>query len=802
MTKLLSLLSLLICSSTILIAQDATLSGVVTDTNEEPIPFCNVVLMDLSSVILSGTITEDDGSFTLDSLEEGSYMIKVSYVGYEDFVSDTITLSRKLKLPIIQLQESPETLGEVTVTARKPIVTRKADRLVFNVENSVLSNGSTMDILNRTPGVVINQDKILIRNERVTVFLNNRRVPLDNEEVQSLLENLGGDIIKSVEVIQNPPAEYDAEGGPVLNIITSKAVSVGYKGNLSTRGTYSIFPKHSFATSHFFKSEKVDLFVNYSFNPRKESHRSLTDIVYADEGIATLWDQDYERKVRTKAHNANISLDYQATDKTTLSLAGVGLYSPNELNTALSLTDVTSASASDFDIKTNSRLESERINIALDAGIKHDLENGSLSGNVHFTTFNRDRSQNLTSRYRDETNTLFRTIRFSSIANQDIEIYTGQLDFSTAFGKLNFQTGIKNSSINSQSVIDFPLIEDSGTTGLATAQDDNFLYDENVLAGYVSIAQEWDKWSAKTGLRAEQTNSKGTSIVLNEINELDYFEWFPTAYLQYTPSDNHSFSLDYARRVDRPRYQDLNPFSYFLNENNFDLGNANLLPAFSNRFNFNYTLKGTYSFDIYYRDNGENIVTLPFQDNSNQVLRTVRQNALGSKSWGLDFNHARSVTSWWYFVTYISAFHEEDSFLAVESGNIPFTNDVDGLYTYVANYLTLSKDKSFTGNVAFEYMSAFLNGSRTQGAITAINFGLRKTLWNNHAVLSVDVNDILNKANALVSSRYLNQNNAYRVFNETQNVQVGFTYKFGNFKLRDNKKEIDKQEIDRLELTD
>ncbi len=800
--KFLIFILLLGCSPFAGLAQDSFIEGVVEDKNEQPIPFCNVVLMDVNSTIVSGTITEDDGGFKFISLQDGSYIIKVSYVGYEDYVSDTITLSRKRVLPTIKLQETAQSLGEVTLTARKPVVTRKSDRIVFNVENSVLSNGSTMDILKRTPGVVVNQNNILIRNEGVTVFLNNRRVPLENEEVQTLLENLGGDVIKSVEVIQNPPAEYEAEGGPVLNIITSKSVAVGYKGNLNTRGTYSIFPKHSFGTSHFFKNEKLDVFVNYSFNPRKDSNRSLNDINYQDGINISNWDQDFERKARTKAHNANVSIDYKATDKTIFSFAGVGLFSPNELNTNLSNTEVANLSAEDFDIRTFSRLESERTNIALDGKVVHTLANGSISANVHYTTFDRKRSQGLSSSYRNEQNELFRTVRFRSQASQDIEIFTAQADYSSTLGKYDFQTGIKSATIASQSIIDFPLIQDSGTTGLSTAQNDNFLYDENVLAGYVSLAREWERWSAKAGLRAEQTNSKGTSLVLDEINELDYFEWFPTVYLQYKPSDNHSFSLDYSRRVDRPRYQDLNPFSYFLNENNFDLGNANLLPAFSNRFNLNYTLKGTYSFDVYYRDNGENIVRLPFQDNRNQVLRTVRQNAISSKSWGFDFNHNRSITSWLYFVTYLSAFHEEDTFLAVESGNEPFTNEVNGFFAYIANYLTLSKDKTFSGNVTLEYLSTFLFGSYQQDPTTSINLGLRKTLWNNRGILSINVNDVLNKANGFLTSRYLNQNNSYRVFNETQNVQIGFTYKFGNFKLRDNKKSIDKEEIDRLKVTD
>lgn len=784
--------------TSILWGQDSSIIGVVTDENNIPIPFANVVLKDTASKIISGTITEDSGAFIFDSLEDGSYKLNVSFIGYQDYESNVITLSRKLQLPTIQLLENTESLDEVTLTAKRPVITRESDRLVFNVENSTLSNGSTMDILKRTPGVVVNQEKIMIRNEGVTVYLNNRRVPLDNQEVQALLDNLGGDVIKSIEVIQNPPAEYEAEGGPVLNIITTKSVSVGYKGSLNANGTYSIFPKHTFGTSHFFKSEKVDLFVNYSFNPRKTSHRTLGLINYENEGVGTLWDQDYERKEWRKAHNTTINLDYKATDKTTFSFSGMGLFSPNELSAVQSITEVQPGNENQFVIGTNSSLDSERFNIALDAGILHSLKKGSISANVHYTTFDLEKSQDLRSVYRDTQSSVFRIVSFANAALQDIDIYTGKIDYSARWGKVDFQTGAKISVINSRSKIDFLSIQDDGNSGLDQAQNDDFFYDENVIAGYLSLARDWEKWSAKVGLRTEQTNSKGSSVALDQINELDYLEWFPTAYLQYQPADKHSFSLDYSRRLDRPRYQDLNPFSYFLNENNFNQGNANLIPAFSNRFNFNYSFNNQYFFDIYYRDNGENIVILPFQDNINQVLRTDRQNALDSKSWGIDIIHVRSLASWFNFQTYISAFHEEETFLAIESGDIAVTNEVDGLYAYLSNNLTLSKDKTFTGNVTFEYLSKFLSGSYQQESTTSINVGLRKSLWNNRGVVNININDLLNRANARLSSLYLNQNNSYRVFNETQNLQIGFTYKFGNFRIEDNKKVIDKEERDRL----
>lgn len=780
------------------VAQDLTISSKVVDIERRPIAFANVVVVDEDQKLVYGTITDDNGAFTITELESKSYILKVSFVGYEDYESEVFALTANKIIPDIILKQGNESLDEVLITAKKPTINRLADRLVFNVENTIFSAGSTLDIVKRTPGVVVNQGNITIRNEGVTIYLNDRKVQLDSEEVQSLLDGLGGEIIKSIEVIPNPPARYDAEGGPVLNIIASKAVSVGYKGSATARGTYGIFAKHAFSTSHYYKSEKINLFFNYGFNPSKSSFQTDTFITYRNQNEETDWTQDFERINRSQTHTANLILDYQLTEKSLLSFSAIGLYDPNVTDAATSTTDIISNLQDPFFITTNSDLNSERTNIALDATFTKTLEKGELRANVHMTNFSRERDQRLNSVYTDQGNTTFRNVQFESTSFQDIEIYTGQIDYTTTLGTVAIEAGAKASVIDSRSVIDFPTIIDDGNSGLDEAQNDDFLYDENIFAGYVSVAKDWDKWSVKGGLRVEQTNSTGTSLALDVINDLDYLEFFPTAYAQYTLSEKHSFSIDYSRRLLRPRYQDLNPFAYFLNENSFNEGNAQLIPAFSNRFNLNYTLLGEYSFDAYWRDNGEDILTLPFQDNERQVLRSSKQNALDSRSWGLDFTHGRSVAAWYYLYTIMSAFHEENTFVAQESGGVEQTTEVDGFYAYVGNYLSLNKSRTLTAELSAEYFSKFIFGSYIRDNVITLNFGVQKTFWNKRGILKITANDILGEANAILRSQYLNQDNSFISIPETQNLQIGFTYKFGNFKLSDNNREIEKEEIDRL----
>ena len=186
------------------------------------------------------------------------------------------------------------------------------------------------------------------------------------------------------------------------------------------------------------------------------------------------------------------------------------------------------------------------------------------------------------------------------------------------------------------------------------------------------------------------------------------------------------------------------------------------------------------------------------QDNQNQVLRSDSQNALGSKSWGFDFNHGRSITSWLYTSVYLSAFHEEDSFLIDRSSNTSFKNDVNGFYAYIGNYLTLDKKKTLTGHVTFEYLSSFIVGSYTQDETIQLDLGVRKSLWDNRASLSLSVGDILNRANANVSARYEGLDNQYFPQEETQFFRVGFRYNFGNYKLKDNNRDLEKAELDRI----
>ena len=778
-----------------------SVEGKVVDSTDKPVAYANVILLNAkdSTTVYKGAVSRENGNFNFEEIASEKYLLKVSFVGYEDFLKK-IEVSEDENLGKISLKQTAANLDEVSINYKNPSVERKVDRLVFKVENTTLSSGNSWDILKKTPGVIMANNSLQVRNQGVEVYINDRKVQLSASELQTLLENYSAENIQSVEVITNPPARYDAEGGAILNIVTTSAISPGYKGSVNAAWTQAIFPKYTFGTSHYQKSEKLNLFANYSFNPRKEFKNDFSYINFRDNtGILSRWETDFERTTRSKAHNANLMLDYYMDERNTLSFSANGLYSPNKTFDNEVNTQIDNPNSEDSSFYTNSGLEEDQANIGMDLEFKHKLQNpgAQLSAKTHYTHYDQTRVQDVLTRYFDASEDLTDANQFYSDAQQEINIFTGQVDYVTPWGSTSFETGVKASFIDSESGIDFYDVN-NGTEEFNQDLSDNFLYDENIYAAYMSLAKDWESWSVKGGLRGELTDRAGVSRSMEQVDSREYFELFPTFYLMHTFSPKHSMTFDYSRRIQRPRYESLNPFRYFLNENNFNAGNPDLRAAISNNFNLNYTFKNEYFFDLYYRDNGNSPATLSFQDNQARNIRSVSVNMLESSSYGLDISHGRSITNWWYAYAYTSFFHEEQTFLALESGNAEVTNEIDGFYGTLYNSLIISKDGTFTGELTFTYVSDWLSGSYYLEPMTTLSIGLRKTLWNNRAELTLNIEDALDETNTWMRSRYLNQDNGFFAEPESRYVRLGFKYNFGNFRLSDNQRAVEAAERERL----
>lgn len=562
------------------------LTGTVSNNKLELIAYSNVVLFKMpDSVFYKASYTDVEGQFKIPDCSNGNYTLQISSVGYVP-LSRKLSLNQTTDLGTIILNENTEELDAILIRASKPTIDKRADRLVFNVENTVLSIGNTQNLLKKTPGVFEMEGTYMVQNSPAVIYINNKRVYLTSDELSALLRGYSADNIKSVEVITNPPASYDAEGVAVININTSKGISLGYKGNVSGQWTQGTFAKYQLGSSHFYKNNWLHVYSSYNYNPRRDLKLDDARIGFfnPDGSRSERWFTKLEKVDRSAAHNFNTIVDMTVNERNSLSFSGNFSTNQNNDVTYQNETLVLQEGATMFTgFNANSQFENNRTNGFANAQWQHVLnEEGAsltLQGNYIFT--DSDQLQNLSTRFFDADQTTTGTNSFLTDTFQEIDIYTAKLDFITTIGSYDFSSGLKFSNVSSTSSQNF-FDTNSGST-LNPSLSDLFLYEENIFAAYAQIDRSWEKWSLAAGLRLEQTDVEGDSQSLGQVNTQEYLELFPNLALTHQLNENNSYTLSYKRTIDRPRYTDLNPFKTFLNDFNFNTGNPNLQPSFNNK---------------------------------------------------------------------------------------------------------------------------------------------------------------------------------------------------------------------------
>ena len=799
------IVSLIFLFSLTSLAQQLSINGVVKDENNQPIAFCNVTLTEvLNKTFVVGTTTNDDGTFIIDNLKPIDYLLKISYLGFESY-QDSISLKKNLSIGAIILKEQTQNLEGVTVIAKRPTVQRLADRLIFNVENSTLSNGNVLDVLKNTPGVLIFNGKISVKNNVVVVYINDRKVHLSSNEVQQLLEGTSAVNVKSIEVFTNPPAKYEAEGGAVINIVTSKNIVSGYNGNVF--GNYKQgekYPKYSFGTSHFFKTEKLDVYFNYGISPRKDYRHNNENINFIENNqVKTSWETDFNRTKESSNQSINANIDYNLDKNNIIGFSTNMLISPRNNNkiSVNSLTEVfNSNKVLDSTFLTNNNLVDETYNLGFTFDYVHRFkkEGEKLSFNTHYTDYDFSSYQNVDTDYRFPDDSLIRTNRFQNFSSQNIEILTAQIDYELPINESsNFESGLKVSNIDSKSILNQFTFE-NGIKTEDLQNSDTFLYDEINYAAYTSYSKDWDSWSIKSGIRAEYTDFKGNSLSSNETNKNDYLKIFPSFYVLHSFNEHNDLYFNYNKRITRPRYSDLNPFKYYLNDNAYVTGNPSLKPGIDDVLILGYTLNKKYTFEAYFRYEDNPTLEITLQDNTENILKIINTNIDRNISYGLDFTTYTNITNNWNLYVLSSLFFEENQFYATDLGNALVMNNQWSFYSQIINYFSFLKDKSLTADVSYLYISPIVQGPSNVSSRHGLDINFRKMLWNNKASLSVGVSDIFNTQNFTQTNKFLNQDFFLNSRIENRLLTVGFSYKFGNTRLQTNEKAIELEERDRL----
>ena len=751
-------------------------SGKVIDKiTHEPLPYVNIIIKDARQKIITGGITNEAGKFTLRNIPFGKNILEVQFIGYTIFtkVININKQNKNIKIGTISLEEDSTTLDEVEVRAETSTVTQKIDRKVINVGKDLTSAGATAsELLNNVQSVSVDSQtgNISLRgNENIKVLVDGKPT---NVPASQLLKQLPSSSIKSVELITNPSAKYNPEGmSGIINIILNKNANLGFNGSLNTGIEAGHYVRYNSSTNMNYKTGKINFFGNYGLNVGKRytfGFINRTGINYQDINFIN----------DNESHLFKIGADLYLDDKNTLSFYTTQNWFKSNSNGSVKITD---SSEIITNISPNSQLSDSK-NQTYNLNYKHDFD--TEGHNIEFeATFSKNKTpqfflNNDLIQTNDGSLNYFNDIfndRSNTLVNLD---YTNPISKN---GKL--ELGIEYRANNSYN---------TNITNQTGFNNSSFSYDRKIYSGCINYGHQLGKLSVQLGSRIEQFNIKGIfkqEILGNETITDDIFTIYPSAFFTYNPSDENQFQLSYNKRVDRPNIQQVNPIREWSTALITSIGNAQLLPQFTNSIEFNYTRKikgGSITIGSFYRNINDVISRATFKDTSDpsnvrQIL--TYQNFDDTNSYGLELSSNYKITKWWRTNASMDIYAQTQfGTNDLNNQNAPILEVKNQVFNArINNHFKATKNMSF--QLFAMYRGSFENIQWKVSPMRMVNFGANYSILKGKGSLTFRVNDIFNTMRFQFQSETpFTQNGRFNW--ESRNTYIGFNYRFGGGKNR------------------
>jgi iron complex outermembrane recepter protein len=705
-------------------------------------------------------------------------------------VSSTSTAQKADSIPLVKDSNfnKNQTLTAVVVTTQKPYIENQLDKTVLNIDSRPTAAGqNALELLKQAPGVVVdgNENISISGKTGVNVLIDGRSAEMTGQDLAQLLKSIDAENIKQVEIITNPSARYDAAGNAgIINIRLKKSLVNGFNGRAAAGMQQSTHSRQNISSNFNFRKNKYNLFANAGYGKGYQVTTANND---RNTGSGSFIQRGNEGD-RFDDVNARLGADYSINKKNVLGI----LWMHNYHNTTMdnfNHTTLLKTSAADTNVFSRSvaPFKNGRSNVNLN--YKYSGSKSEFNADADFTRFNSSLDNILTSSF---TNAAL--VKYADNAAQNnvavgINIYSLKADYTRQLPKINgkLEAGAKMAVTKTNN----NLAVNNAAAGIwlaDTGKTNRFAFDENINAAYTSFSGQWKKLSFQAGLRAEQTTIKGVSTDLkgSRITRPDtaYINLFPTVFVQYAVAKNHSIGLSYGRRIDRPGYQDQNPFIYALDAFNSERGNPYLLPQISNGVELSYVYKGAASIKIKYAVTNRLFEQVTFQDGNNTIL--IPQNTGNRKMLNISLSSPVQFTKWW------SGYIQAEPFYQRYKGNLTgFGNNNNiqsaswGFNGYIGNWINIKGGYSLelSGWFNFQNVSTIYKSK----PIGSINTGIKKNMLHNKATIKLSVNDIFNTQRwaQTVNNGSLNMS-TYRKW-ESRNISISFSYRFGNQKIKNER---------------
>ena len=761
----------------------SVIRGKVADSGAKPLEFATVALYSASdSVLKQGAITGANGQFVIEKVNQGSYYIIVSMIGYEKASSSIkVADSQTYAVPDIILNETAHSLGEVTVTASKKFVEQQADKMVINPEASVTTaSDDALEVLRKSPGIIVDKDdNITLKNKQVKVMLDGRPSYMSGQELAAMLRNMQATSIDRIEIIENPSSRFDAEGdGGIINIRTKRGMMRGYNGSLNLLTRMGKRFSESYGINLNYRTEKWNIYGNYNGGESRELYYlDLTRRFMQSDGSS--YKQYSIRKGYSNFSNSKIGVDYYITPKQIVGFMARGNYGTSETNNPGDAYIADIAGTEIQRMHTEDGRDNNSYNLLLNLNYKWTIDSKGQDLSIDADMANYY-SKNI-----QDMNTSYIPPQMPLISKKDqrgtYDFYSIKADYALPFNqKANMEIGIKSSWATIDSDLDYKQLDSNNIWIDSYRMSNRFIYKENINAAYASGSYKIsDKTSVQVGLRGEQTVSTGNNITIDQINKRNYFNLFPTFFAQQKINNNHQLGVSYSYRIGRPPYGQLNPFVYMIDPYTYNRGNPYLNPQFTHAAKLSYTLKGKYIFSADYSYTKDAYVQVFEQNDS---TRTTFINWMNLNNfYNSNFTAVLPIefAKWFRTNTNLTAYYGQ--YKSYFHGNEVDKSQV----TFIANTtFTFILPKDFTVEMSGQYTGKQVYGMAYFYPSGRIDGGIQKLIFNKKATLKLNVSDIFKSQKSHYYSKYENVDIVGIERHDSRRANLTFTWRFGRADIK------------------
>jgi iron complex outermembrane receptor protein len=761
--------------------------GFITDPEGVPLKGATISLLKAKdSSIQKLAISDASGHYYFLISQSGRYLLMGSYVGYNKTYQPVSNFTEEVK--IICTRTTSEDLDKITVSTRKPMIEVKADKIVLNVEGSINGTGSdALELLRKAPGVSMdNDDNVSVNGKNgVRIFIDGKASPLSGTDLSNYLKSLPSSAIEAIEIITNPSARYEAAGNAgIINIRLKKNQSFGTNGTANAGYGYGAYSKYNGGLSLNYRNRKINLFSSYNYGNGKSLITTETYRIQSD----TLFDQTFIRVLDDESHALKFGADYFIDKYNTVGVMVTA-------NPGTTLMDQKSSTPifyqpSNTKVKTLEASNTADIRRAIgNYNLNYHFVKGDREMNVDgdYGHYNIRNNQFQPNSYYSPSGSLLYAVTYNMESPTTIKLSSLKFNYADKLGKGKVDAGAKTSLVNSDNNFErFNVM--GGVNYRDSSRSNHFIYKENINALYANYNREFENFSLQAGLRMENTNVQGSSagykyvshyVGYDSLFRRSYFDLFPSFAITYKKNPDHQFILNYSRRIDRPAYQDLNPFEYKIDEYTYRKGNTGLRPQYSNSYGLIYVFKNKLTANLNF-SHVQSVFTQIFDTIENVKTFITKSNLANQDIASLTASYALQYKRY-------SGFVNVNGFYSHYKANFGVGRLID-LDIFSFNFRmqhSIKIGKTYTAEMVLFYTSPSLwQGTFKSRNLSSLDLGIQKTFFENKLSAKLNVTDAFLSLKFRGTSNFAGQYMRIQRTWEPHLFRINLTYRFGNNQVK------------------